>query len=177
MPKEVSNPRPPRNYELFGLTENEDLFFSVSDRRFSQLVRDEQTQIHHIEIAENTFGEFLFVTLSREANGKRIYITFWGLGFHDQREQWITDSWRWHETTPMSTQEANTSSSKTEAEQQIEARRDEVSGQVDDTAPSQRAILFSMLADLTDEDGALTEIEDLENAGLLRWLFEKDDTE
>lgn len=175
MPKEGTNPQPPRNSELFGLNEKEDLYNSVNDRRFSDFVRDERTQIHSVKVDGNTFGEFLFVTLSREANSKRIYMTFWGLGYHDQREQWITDSWRWYETTPISAQEADSSLSKARTQTQIEARRREVLEQVDNTPPSQRALFFAMLADLTDEDGALTEMEDLEGAGLLDWFVEEDD--
>jgi hypothetical protein len=55
---------------------------------------------------------------------------------------------------------------KQEAQARLQARLEEIRPYVTPVEPSQRARLFEMLADLTDEDGAYTELEDLEDLGL-----------
>jgi len=174
MPKEGNNPRPLRHSELFGLNEHEHLYEVVSDKRFLQLLQDEQTQVHSTKMSGNMYGEFLFVTMSRPGENARVYITFWSLGFHEQREQWINGNWRWYEVYGMRPDEANIIIPKAEVETQLNNRRSEIADEVDDTKPSQRALLFGILADLTDEDGAYTELEDLDNLGMMSGLFDDD---
>jgi hypothetical protein len=87
----------------FEFTLEEQRYYRVSVERFLELVRDEQTSIHTIELAANDCGEFLFVTVSLpgEADkplGERSSIAiFYGLGFHEFRERWITQEWFWYE--------------------------------------------------------------------------------
>ena len=45
----LSTPAPKRPYEIFGLTEKEQLFWRVSDERFRSLLEDELTMVHRIE--------------------------------------------------------------------------------------------------------------------------------
>ncbi len=92
-----STPAPKRPYEIFGLTEKEQLFWRVSDERFRSLLEDELTMVHRIEASHNDYGEFLFVTASRPGVKERICMTFYGLGFHEHRERWITDEWFWYQ--------------------------------------------------------------------------------
>jgi len=144
----------------FGLHENEQLFYRITDKRVMALLQDEQTTIHKISLDANNYGEFLFVTVSREVEGKPAIVTFYGLGHHEYREQWFTDEWYWYQGHPFSTILQSTLT-KPEAEKQIQARRDEIAAYVTDHTPSQAAQLFAMLADLTDEDGAYSEMEDM----------------
>jgi hypothetical protein len=144
----------------FGLSENERLLYRITDKRLRKIVADEQTTIHKISLDANNYGEFLFVTVSREVADKPVIITFYGLGHHEYREQWFTDEWYWYQGNPFSTILQSTLS-KPEAEKQIQARCDEIVAYVTDHTPSQAAQLFAMLADLTDEDGAYTEMEDM----------------
>lgn len=162
MPKEHGDRYQPPE-EVFGLTEREKLWDRISDERFQTILSDPDTTIHQIELASNSFGEYLFISLSREANGQRAALVFWGLGFHEQREHWITDHWRWYSkqarylpdrTLPLTT-----------AQSIIQERREEIAPQITTEAPSERAQLFTILADLGDEDGALAEMQDLE-----RWM-------
>jgi len=154
--------------DVFGLTDKEQLHDFISDTRFQAILQSEGTTIHQLAVDTNNYGEFLFVTVSREANGKPRFITFWGLGLHEKRERWLTQEWRFHESyihqfpTPMA---------KESALQQIQQRHDEIAQEVSDTKPSERALLFSLLADLTDEDGASIELEDLDQGG---YLFDQD---
>ena len=84
--------------EAFGLTENERLWDRVSHTRLLELLSDPKTTVHSLEESHNNYGEYLFVTLSRQGANKRIFMTFYGLGFHEYRERWIADEWYWYES-------------------------------------------------------------------------------
>lgn len=83
-------------YEEFGLTEKDQLFWRVNQQRFEKILKDEKTIILDIKPDSNDFGDFLFLTTSRPANQGRICMAFYGLGFHESRERWITQEWFWY---------------------------------------------------------------------------------
>lgn len=167
-PEQFQSPAPKRPYEDFGLTEKEALFWRVSQERFQAILDDEQTIIHQIKETSNDFGEFLFVTTSRPGNKSRIAMTFYGLGYHDQRERWITDEWFWYQSEPFSKM-MEQKIEKEEAEELLHQRLESISPSIQEATQTQRGKIFEILADLTDEDGALAEMEDLEF--LNEWLF------
>lgn len=144
----------------FGFTDREQLFDRITDGRFRAIIGDEQTAIHEVKLSTNSYGEFLFVTASRPSSQERALVTFWGLGQHEYRERWLTKEWFWHRSNPFR-ETFSQSVSKQEAEEIIQARREEIAPYVSQNVQSGRGRLFEMLADLTDEDGALTEIEDM----------------
>jgi hypothetical protein len=154
----------PEKPNPFGFTEHEELWDRVSHERFLSIIESEQTNIHRAEVSSNTFGEFLFVTTSRDEGEKRIYVTFWGMGYHDYRERWIADEWFWtqDDTYPESLLGSLTLD---EVQALIEERQAAIEPRVGQETQSRRGQLFEMLADLTDEDGAWAELDDLE--GLL----------
>ncbi len=156
-------------YEVFGLTEQEQLFWRVSQERFAEILKDDHTLIHKVEENSNDFGEFLFVTTSRAARQERIGMTFYGLGYHEQRERWITDEWFWYQTNlfPDLFRQRLT---QEEAEELLKQRREKIGPQVRPDTQTNFGRMFEILADLTDEDGALAEMEDIGD-----WLdFEPD---
>lgn len=65
-------PQPPNP---FGLTEHEKLWDQVSDERLRALIEDPATTIHKLDVDANNYGEFVFVTLSREEEGQRQLLT------------------------------------------------------------------------------------------------------
>src|SRR5258708_38750620 len=65
--------------EAFAFTEREWLHEDISDKRLQELVADEQTAGHQIEVSTNNYGECLFVTLSRNAREGQAFVTFSGL--------------------------------------------------------------------------------------------------
>jgi len=156
-----------RTTDVFGLTDKEQLHDFISDSRFQAILQSEETTIHQVIIDTNNYGEFLFVSVSRSAAGKARFMTFWGAGFHEKRERWLIHEWRFYESyirrfpTPIA---------KEEALQAIQKRQDEIIEESNPT-PSQAAKLFVLLADLTDEDGASTELDDLDQGG---YLFSED---
>jgi hypothetical protein len=158
-------------YEEFGLTEKEQLFWLVSQKRFAKILKDEQTIIHNIKESSNEFGDFLFVTTSRPVNQGRLCMTFYGLGFHEARERWIIKEWFWYQASPYP-ELLRERLEKTEAEEMINQRLESISPFCNQNTQTRRGNLFELLADLTDEDGALAEIEELESLGI--WNREVD---
>ena len=57
------SPTPKRPYEVFGLNQNEALHWRVGKDRFEELINDDQTIIHKINLSSNTntlmFNSFL----------------------------------------------------------------------------------------------------------------------
>jgi hypothetical protein len=163
-----STPAPKRPYELFGLTEKEQLFWRVSQERFQAILEDEQTQVHEIKDSHNNFGNFLFVTTSRPGPQSRICMTFFGLGFHEYRERWITDEWFWYQTN-LTPELQKSKLTQKEVQSILEERRDSIAAEIGSVSQTDRGRLFELLADLTDEDGAVAEIEDLDMVAV--WIF------
>ena len=154
-----SSPKKP--HEVFGLTEQEHFDWRVSNNRFMEIIDNEHTTIHTIKESSNNYGEFLFVTVSRAAEQGQIGMTFYGLGFHEYRERWFTDEWFWHQanTVPDMLQQQIP---KEESEKLLKQRLESIAPHIQTDTQTERGRLFEILADLTDEDGALAEIEDLD---------------
>lgn len=142
----------------FEFSENEKLFEQISHRRFLRLISTSEVMINVIQESANAFGEFLFVTLTRPKQAEVKPLTFYGLGYHEQRERWIYEYWRWYESY-LDTQGRVVP--KRQAIEQIKAREQWVKGMAaSGPKPSRRAQMYEMLAELTDEDGALSDLED-----------------
>jgi len=163
----MTTPERSQRHDGFAFTEHERLYDRVSDARFMELLRDAQTIVHEISASTNSYGEFLFIILSRpNERGDRDCATFFSLGYHDRRERWMTDTWSWYDAhQPEERMEKHIELS--EAESLIQARREEIAEDMRQfpTVQTQSAMLFELLADLSDEDGAATEIDDLTDAG------------
>ena len=168
------SPAPKRPYEEFGLNEKEALHWRVGKERFDEILNDDQTLIHEIKDSSNSFGEFMFVTTSRLGEKGRIYMTFYGLGYHDHRERWITDEWYWYQSNPYPDL-LGKKLEKEEAKELIEQRIEEIKPYASEEIQTNRGKLFELLADLTDEDGALAELQDLGH--LADWLLGDEDDE
>jgi hypothetical protein len=169
--KEHRQPSP----EGFDFTENEKLFSRVSDARFRELVFNPHTPIHTARIASNNYGEFVFVTASRPngrktetgAEVKEVY-TFWSLGMHEPRDRWLVGEWFYHRANQLpATMKLKTTQAK--VEELLHERQSEVAPYAEKHKQSQYGQMFEDLAELTDDDGAMSEIEDLD--GLFGALF------
>jgi hypothetical protein len=154
----IERPQPSGSFEF---TDHERLYDRIGHERFMAILSAEQTAVHFVEASSNNYGEFLFVTMSQPRGDNRTYLTFWSLGFHEQRERWITHEWQWYDFHP-GRHTIPPTIPKADAQTTIQARIDEIAPNiVNPPHQSRRAQLFEMLADLTDEDGATTELEDL----------------
>ncbi len=155
MSKEVSSAA-----SAFDFTERERLYDRISDQHFQTMLADENTHIHELQVSSNTFGEFLFVAVSRPHEKQRQSITFFGLGYHEYRERWITDTWSWYETARDLTKAIL---DKEDALHQIAERKADIAPYLTDTQQSKHGRLYELLADLTDDDGAYSELADLDD--------------
>lgn len=157
------------NAGCFSFTEREKLYDRISHQRLMALISQAEVDIHEVSLSTNSFGEYLFVTVSCRTEQPRRLLTFWGLGFHEQRERWIAETWQWYES--QRALGALPILPKDETSARIQEREAFVLTQTNPTKPSRRAAMYELLADLTDEDGALTELEDL------GWAFFAEDDE
>jgi len=158
----VSQPERPQPTDSFGFTEAEKLNERITTDRLRSLVRDEQTQVHRVELTTNTYGEFLFVTVSRPGEMQRTSLTFWGLGYHEHRERWLLDEWNWYQSH-LDAERGKELLEKQEFEWLLQERHSEIAPYASEPTQTRRGELFELLADLTDEDGAWAELDDLEN--------------
>ena len=145
----------------FAFTEREELFGILNQKRFEAILFDPATTIHTIQETSNSFGEFLFITISRKGSDGHVTLTFYGLGYHEQRERWIGEEWRWYESAGQFDHMRRTPAPD-ETRARLEERRNFVQSAASDAEPqSKRGQLYELMADLTDEDGALTDLEDM----------------
>lgn len=152
--------RPYRPYETFGITENEVIRWRISDNKLKEILANPNTTVHKIEINANNYGEFLFITASRGAGKQRTCMTFWGLGYHEYRQRWIHQEWFWHQT-PASLVDPMVKISKEEVNNLLEHRQEVVVPYLDQNTQTEQGKLFETLADMTDDDAALAEMQDL----------------
>ena len=163
----------PKPGDAFAFTERERLNWRVSEERFQTLLEDERTVIHSLELSANNYGEFMFVTLSlpeqaaQPVGERSSVVTLWGLGYHEYRERWLHQEWFWYRTFSYPELLAR-SVDKDTARQLLAERRESIQSEVSLSRQTGRGKLFEMLADLTDEDGAYAEMQDLDD--LTDWL-------
>lgn len=171
MTPEQSNQSPPSSLrEVYGLSEREGRDYQVGQERFEQILADEQTTVHEIQESYNNYGSWLFVTVSRPAGERRISVTYYGAGYHELRERWYTDRWFWYRANNFPDRLERVIP-KDEAKQLIQDHLATIGPYVIDKPQSPRAKLFEFLAELTDDDGAYTELEDL--GELADWLTDQ----
>ena len=147
-------------YETFGITEEEVSRWRVTDERLKEILANPNTNTHTINMSTNTFGEFIFLTASRGSGQHRICMTFYGLGFHEYRERWISKEWFWYQSQE-SQVDTQSKLSLEEVTEKLEQRLADISPNLGQDTQTEIGWMFEQLADLTDEDGALAEMQDL----------------
>lgn len=151
--------REPRR-EAEWLTDAEQLDERVSYERLMGLLQRRDVTVHIVVNDHNAFGEFMFVTISRQATNPKA-ITFYGLGYHEYRERWMVDSWRFYESGLLNPKGLETLP-KAEALRIIAEHEAEIKRQAKPEARSGQALLYELLAELGDEDSALADMEDMD---------------
>lgn len=159
-----------RRREQFGFTAKEILWDRLSHQRFEAILQDEATTLHRVEVSTNAFGEFLFISISRPIDSGFASVTFFGLGYHEGRDRWISDEWFWYENHLRPEDSSQEQFTIEVVEAIIQERRAFVQEQAGQHTQSEQGKLFDMVADLTDDDGAMIEIEDLSD-----WFDNLDD--
>ena len=146
--------------EPFDFTEREKLYDRISHERLRALVSDEQTTIHKVELNANMYGEFVFITVSRPEEDKPQLWTLFGLGYHEHRERWFTDEWSFYRANSFPETLAQ-HVDKAEAEELLRTRQEEIAPYAVQDTQTGRGKLFEIIAELTDDDAAIAEMEDL----------------
>ena len=89
------------------------------------------------------------------------------LPHHEYRERWLTDEWYWYRANALP-ETVKRHIDREEAKDMLEKRLKSITPVVGQQEQSERGKLFETLADLTDEDAAYTEMQDLDD--LEGWL-------
>ena len=147
-------------YEAFGITEAEVARWRITDERLTEILANPNTTTHTIKMSTNTFGEFLFLTASRGVGQQRVCMTFYGLGYHEYRERWISKEWFWYQSQE-SLVDIQTKLSGEEVNEKLEQRLAEISPSFDENTQTEIGFMFEQFADLSDDDAALAEMQDL----------------
>mgnify|MGYP000984621039 CR=1 FL=1 len=147
-----------RALEGFGLTKQERLFYRVKHERFIGFLNAPHTSIHDAQVSTNNYGEFLFVTASRPGSEEREQLTFFGLGYHEPRDRWITDEWFWYQARPYSPEQKELEAQR--VLRLIEDRQAAISTDVSLHRRSRKGIIFEQLADIGDDDSVIADFED-----------------
>ena len=145
MRSERQHYQPLRPYEVFGLDKTEVAQMRVMAEKFKQILADKNTTIRTIEVKANQFGEFLYLTASHRRGRQQVTMTFFGLGYHQHRERWITQEWFWYQTPPNKT-DARQRLSLEEAENQLAQRLAKIMQAPDHTPQSKPGHDFEQLA-------------------------------
>lgn len=146
--------------EPFAFTENEKLWERISHERLKALLDDEQTTIHSAELTSNMYGEFIFITVSRPEQEKQQAWTMYGMGYHEYRDRWFTEEWAFYRAQPFP-ETLERRMEREEVEELLRTRQEEITPYAATASQSARGKLFEMLAELTDDDGAISEMDDL----------------
>ena len=106
----------------------------------------------------NSYGEFRFITLEFSGN---LY-TLWGLGYHEYRDSYKVKFWSYYDSTLDKPQSLD----KEGVKEIIRKEYEEYKEYAKEHKQSDRGKLFSIVAALTDEDGAMSFIEDLDDSDI-----------
>ena len=87
-------------------------------------------------------------------------MTFYGLGFHEYRERWISEEWFWYQAQE-NLVDIQSKMTIEEVAEQLKQRLADISPYLGQDTQTEIGWMFEQLADLTDEDGALAEMQDL----------------
>jgi len=156
----------------FAFTKAEASDCVLTDQRFTELLNAPNVTVHKLRTDYNDYGEFLFVTVHAPDPYGRLepgYLTLFGLGYHERREIPITKRWEFYHTSDSRIHPIPPAMPRKKWATLLQERRNEIRGNYGDEpthAPrSGRAALYNFVADLTDDDSAQTEMEDLEALG------------
>jgi len=135
-------------YEVFGITEAEVARWRVTDERLKEILANPNTITHTIKLSTNTFGEFLSLTTSRGAGQQRVCMTFYGLGYHEYRERWISEEWFWYQSQE-SMIDIQTKLPGEEVSERLEQRLTDISANLGEETQTELGQMFEQFADLT----------------------------
>lgn len=144
----------------FEFSDRERLFTRVSHQRFLEILQKSNTILYAADVSVNDYGEFLFVTAQRPTETEPQVVTFFGLGLHEYRDRYLLDEWWWYEGGPSSHEEGQEPAPKGLILKTINARRADIQSLAEAHQQSRAGELFDLVADASDDDGALADYRD-----------------
>lgn len=162
MPKEQAfYPRGQRPYEVLGLTAQEQRAGLLKNEKLKEILAAPDTRLHAVKQSFNHYGEFLFITLSRQGGQGRVFATFYGLGYHKYRERWITNEWFWYQSIG-NTEIHNQTITPETLNEAVATAQESIRPKIKTHTQTPRGKLFELLASISDDDAALAEIEQID---------------
>jgi hypothetical protein len=139
------------------LTHDEKMFGTISYNRLIDLISAEEAVVEQSGRDWNSYGEFRFIYLFSETD--EFGIVAYGHGEHEYRERYFVETWGfYHYHTAHGTEE-----DKQKLLQQLSVEHAEyIELEKARETPSEIAETYSLIADLADDDFALSEMEDME---------------
>lgn len=140
----------------FGITKDEALWDRVTFERVKELVRHPQAKVVDCSRGANNWGEFRFVTLVIGEYALCVY----GHGWHEYKEEYVS-GWSVNCANYWKEYKEHPGLNKGQVIRELEAEAPDYEPVTRTKRKSESAYLFSMLAEMGDEDGAYTELQDL----------------
>lgn len=139
---------------VFLLTEIEILYDRISYKRVLEFINRRDVHVIDFRRDSNSYGEFRFITLrcGEEA------ICVFGHGLHEYRDHYLNEEWSFY-THPANRDAAPMLRNPVLSELEEEHKK-YLADEAAHGAQSEEGQLFSFFADLSDDDGAISDLED-----------------
>ena len=167
------------------LTEEEASRDYITWERLIELIDREDAVVSSLSRDRNSYGEFTFVKLTfmpvprgeiygpncaRPLDPEWRTIGFYGLGYHEHRDVWYTERWHISTMSHMRFDEVQVNWLRKEPTiEKLYAELERIEPLAKGHKPDRRGQVFAMLADLTDDDAAISDMED----GVLDFLLDE----
>ena len=78
--------------DKFGITENEDLFSTITIPRMIQVIKNSNNEVTECERSTNNYGEFLFINIRSKKDNDTMF--FYVFGYHELMNKYLIDKAR-----------------------------------------------------------------------------------
>ena len=130
------------------------LYYTIPHSKFINILQD--SQIKRVSIGYNNYGEFMFINFSFKDH----YYQAYSLGLHEYRNKIIKNYWYIWELGCNEEIGKKPNIPYKEVLEKIEKRKKEIE-KIKPIENDMATMLYNIVADLTDEDSALVELENI----------------
>lgn len=143
------------------LTDRELLFDKISHKRMIQIINKPSVRVVSLKRDSNYHGEFLWISLVHN----NYYFTAYSMGFHEGKDRYITDEWSlvYFEKYSQDIREKRNHVFRMDRQlvlDTIQKEQDECIRYQEKHTTSEEGKLYELIAELSDEDGAYSMLED-----------------
>lgn len=146
----------PNCFTAFGITPDAYSYdLTISHARMTWIVNDGHTRIIRTSYDSNNYGEFIFVTIADPDT--KFALDFYGRGYHEYRGIYYYD---WCGSVNMHNEIFYKDKWQADLRDEFYDLLETYPAPYPKPKPDKQQQLFAVLADMTDDDGAITEMED-----------------